>query len=99
MKRKRFVKTCVSIVLVMVAVLSSIVPAHATGAAIAGALMENILGNMITKCLTPDGIDSDEASYEEALQYLNKIWLRSLDSRKEVDYNTLCATLDAGRSL
>lgn len=73
----------------MVAVLSSIVPAHATGAAIAGALMENILGNMITKCLTPDGIDSDEASYEEALQYLNKIWLRSLDSRKEVDYNTL----------
>lgn len=89
MKRKRFVKTCVSIVLVMVAVLSSIVPAHATGAAIAGALMENILGNMITKCLTPDGIDSDEASYEEALQYLNKIWLRSLDSRKEVDYNTL----------
>ena len=89
MKRNRFVRTCVPIVLVMVVVLSSIVPAHATGAAIAGALMENILGNMITRCLTPDGMDSDEASYEEALQYLNKVWIRSLDSRKEVDYNTL----------
>lgn len=88
MKRKRFVKTCVSIVLVMVVALSSVIPVHAVGAVV-GSVIEDTLWTMIQKCLTPDGKDSDEASYEEALQYLNKIWLRSLDSRKEVDYNTL----------
>lgn len=88
MKRKRFVKTCVSIVLVMVVALSSVIPVHAVGAVV-GSVIEDTLWTMIQKCLTPDGKDSDEASYEEALQYLNKVWLRSLDSRKEVDYNTL----------
>lgn len=88
MKRKRFVKTCVSIVLVMVVAFSSVIPVHAVGAVV-GSVIEDRLWTMIQKCLTPDGKDSDEASYEEALQYLNKIWWRSLDSRKEVDYNTL----------
>lgn len=46
MKRKRFVKTCVSIVLVMVVALSSVIPVHAVGAVV-GSVIEDTLWTMI----------------------------------------------------
>ena len=87
MKNGCFVKAFASIILVVVVCLSSIIPVYAAGAA-AGALMESILGKLIDQCLTPDG-GSSELSGEQQLAYLNSVWIRSCDNRKEVDYDAL----------
>lgn len=87
MKNGCFVKAFASIILVVVVCLSSIIPVYAAGAA-AGALMESILGKLIDQCLTPDG-GSSELSGEQKLAYLNSVWIRSCDNRKEVDYDVL----------
>lgn len=88
MKNKHFFKPIIAAVLAVVVVVTSIVPVYAAGA-VAGSVIEDVLLDLIKKCLTPDGVGSDESSYEENIKYLNKVWLTSLDQRKEVDYNTL----------
>ena len=84
MKFRRFLIPVVAAVLVAVVAVTSIVPAYAAGAA-AGSAIEDVLWNLIKKCLTPDG-GSSELSGEQQLAYLNSVWIRSCDNRKEVDY-------------
>ena len=88
MKFRRFFIPVVAAVLVAVVAVTSIVPAYAAGA-VAGAVIEDMLWDLIKKCITPDGMDSPEASYEENIKYLNKVWLTGASARKEVDYSTL----------
>ena len=89
MKNHRFLKSFVAAAIAIVVTFASVVPSYAVGGAVASALLESIASELIRKCLTPDGVDSDEASYEQNIQYLNTIWLTSLDQRREVDYSTL----------
>lgn len=89
MKSHRFLKSIIAAAIAIVVAFVSIVPSYAVGGAVASALLEGIASELIRKCLTPDGVDSDEASYEQNIQYLNTIWLTSLDQRREVDYSTL----------
>lgn len=87
MKFRRFLIPVVAAVLVAVVAVTSIVPAYAAGAAV-GSAIEDVLWNLIKKCLTPDG-GSSEFSGEQQLAYLNSVWIRSCDNLKEVDYDVL----------